>query len=156
MNLHRALPTKESAIEVKLACKRHPQKGSKNNLDGLYEVLALSYVGHKVDQYTSVIREPVMLELTDRNNANAILRTSDDPKTKLKDYVDRCGSRLLANQLKQKSQPYKRTHQNSERDRNMMHRKRDNASGISSNMSNISRAKRVRIPKLLANLHSNA
>ena len=37
-------------------------------------------------------------------------------------------------------------------DREMKHRKRDNASGVSSNESNIARAMQVRRPKVLANL----
>ena len=37
-------------------------------------------------------------------------------------------------------------------DREMKHRKRGNASGVSSNKSNIARAMRVRRPKVLANL----
>ena len=37
---HRAIPLKESAVKINFARKRNHNKGSKRNLDGLYEVLA--------------------------------------------------------------------------------------------------------------------
>ena len=56
--LHRAIPFKESAVRVKIARKRQPNRRSKKNLDDLYEMLAPGSVVQKTNQYTSVIREP--------------------------------------------------------------------------------------------------
>ena len=60
-------PLKVSAVQIILARKRYPQKGSKENVDELYELLAPTSVLHKVVQYTSVIRQPGKLDVEVRN-----------------------------------------------------------------------------------------
>ena len=54
--------------------------------------------------------------------------------------------------MEAKKLSHKRIHKNSEGDRKMKHPKRDTASGVSSNQSNIARAMLVRMPKVPPNL----
>ena len=88
---HRPLPLKEHAVQLNIARKKHLHKRSKKNLDGLYEVLAP--VVQKTDQYTSVIRELVKVELTVRNSDIAKFGTREERKTKLTEYINRRGPR---------------------------------------------------------------
>ena len=39
--IHRAIPIKEPTVQVSIARKKHPNKRSKKNLDGIYEVLQI-------------------------------------------------------------------------------------------------------------------
>ena len=89
--IHRALPIKKPTVLLNIACKKHPNKRSKRNLDGLYEVLAPGSVVQKADQYTSVIREPGKLEVTVRNSDIAKFGTRDERRTKLTEYINRRG-----------------------------------------------------------------
>ena len=75
---HRPIPLKEHRVQLNIARKKHPDRRSKNNLDGLYEVLAPGSVVQKTDQYTSVIREPGKLEVTVRNSVITKFGTRDE------------------------------------------------------------------------------
>ena len=88
--IHCAFPLKESAVQIKIARKRHPNKRSKKNLDGLYKVLALGSVVQKTYQKTSVIREPG----NRRHGCNSDIMKFGT-KTKLQIYKNRGGPRLL-------------------------------------------------------------
>ena len=65
---HRPISLKEHTVQLNIARKKHLNKRSKKNIDGLYEVLAPGSVVQKTDQFTSVIREPGKLEVTVRNS----------------------------------------------------------------------------------------
>ena len=54
----RPIPLKEPAVELNLARKIHGNRRSKNNLEGLYEVLAPGSHILKVSPTTSTIKEP--------------------------------------------------------------------------------------------------
>ena len=58
--------------------KKHPNKRSKKNRDGLYEVLTPGSVVQNTEQFTSVIREPGKLEVTVRNSDFAKFGTHDE------------------------------------------------------------------------------
>ena len=88
IKIHRALPIKEHKVQLKIARKKHPNKRSKENLDGLYEVSAPGSVVQKTDQYTSVIREPGKLEVTVRKSDIAKFGTRDQRNTKLTEYIN--------------------------------------------------------------------
>ena len=74
-----------------IACKRHPNKWSNENLDGLYEVVAPGCVVQKTDQHTSVIREQGKLDVTVCNSDIAKFGTRDERKKKLTEYINMRG-----------------------------------------------------------------
>ena len=86
-------PRVNDSLLINIARKNHPNRRSKKNPDGLYEVLAPGSVVQKTDQYTSVIREPGKVEVTVRNSDIAKFGTRDETKTKLMEYVNRRGPR---------------------------------------------------------------
>ena len=150
---HRPIPLKEHTVPLNIARKKHPQRRSKKNLDGLYEVLAPRSVMQKTDQYTSVIREPGKLEVTVRNSDIAKIGTRDERKTQLMDYVNRRGPRVHQKTTEAKILSHTNEFtQNQKGYRKMKHRKRDTGTGVSSNKSNITRAMQVQMPKVPANL----
>ena len=131
---HRAIPLKEHAVQIHIARKRHPHKRSKNNLDGLYEVLAPRSTVQKTDQYTSVIREPGKVEKTVRNSDIAKFGTRDERKTQLMEYVNRRGPRIHEKTTEAKIFSHiKESTRIQKRDRKMKHRKRETESNVSSN-----------------------
>ena len=139
-------------MQINIARKKHPQKLSKKNLDGLYEVLAPGSVVQKTDQNTSVIREPEKVEVAVRNSDIAKFGTRDERKTKLMEYVNRRGPRIHEKTTEAKIFSHiKESTRIQKGDRKMKHRKRETVSGVSSNKSNIARAMRVRIPKIHEN-----
>ena len=150
---HRPIPLKEHTVQLNIARKKHPNRRSKKNLDGLYEVLATGSVVQKTDQYISVMRETGRLEVTVRNSDIAKFGTCDERKTQLMAYVNRRGPRVHEKSTEAKNLSHTKEFTRNQRgDRKMKHRKRDTGSGVSSNKSNIARAMRVRMPKLPANL----
>ena len=134
------------------APKRHPNKRSKKNLDGLYEVLAPGSVVLKTDKHKSVICEPGKLDVTICNRDIAKFDTQDKRKTKLSDYINRRGPRTFDKPTEAKilrlTKEFTRIQKG---DRKMKHCKRATASRISSNRSNTARAMRVRMPKIPSN-----
>ena len=136
-------------MQINIARKKHPHKRSKNNLDGLYEVLAPGSVVQKTDQCTSVIREPEKVEVTVRNSDIVKIGTHDERKTKLMEYVNRRGPRIHEKTTEAKIFSHiKESTRIQKGDRKMKHCKRETGSGVSSNKSNIARAMRVRMPKI--------
>ena len=93
---HRPIPLEEHTVQLKIARKKHPNRLSKKNLDGLYEVLAPGLVVQKTHQFTSEIREPGKLVVTVRNSDLAKFGTRDERKTKLTKYINRRGARVYA------------------------------------------------------------
>ena len=91
---HHPIPLKEHTVQLKIARKKHPNRRSKKNLDGLYEVLAPGSVVQKTDQFTPVIREPGKLEARVRNWDIAKCGNRDERKTKLTEYINRRGPRV--------------------------------------------------------------
>ena len=76
----------------------------------------------------------------------------DERKTKLSDYFHRRGPRNFEKSTEAKILSHTKEFTRIQKgDRKMKHRKRDTASGISSNRSNIARAKQVRMSKMLSN-----
>ena len=149
---HRPIPLKEHAVQNNIARKKSSHRQSKKNLDGLYEVLFPGPVLQKTDQYTSIIREPGKLEVTLRNSDIAKISTRDERKTKLMDYVNRRGPRVHEKTTEAKILYHiKESTRIQKGDRKMKHRKRETEGGVSSNRSNIARAMRVRMPKVLEN-----
>ena len=133
--------------------KKHPNRRSKIELDGQYEVLAPGSVVQKTDQFTSVIREPGKLEVTVRNSDITKFGTRDKRKTKLTEYINRRGPRVHEKKTEAKILSHTKEFTRIQKgDRKMKQRKRDTASGVSSNKSNIARALRVRMPKVPPNL----
>ena len=100
---HRPIPLKEHTVQLNIARKKHPNRRSKKNLDGLYEMLAPGSVVQKTDQYTSVIRESGKLEVTVRNSDIAKFGTHDERKTQLMEYVNRRGPRVHEKSTEAKS-----------------------------------------------------
>ena len=150
---HRRIPLKEHTVQLNIARKKHPNKRSKKNLDGLYEVLAPGSVVQKTDQYTSVIREHGKLKITFRNSDIAKFGTRDERKTKLMDYVNRTGPRVHEKSTEAKILSHTKEFMRIQKgDQKMKNRKSDTGSGVSSNKSNIARAMRIRKPKVPANL----
>ena len=86
---HRPIPLKEHTVQLNNARKKHPKRRSKENLDGLYEVLAPGSVVQKTDQFTPLIREPGKLEARVRNRDIAKCGNRDERKTKLAEYINR-------------------------------------------------------------------
>ena len=143
----RAFPLKEHAVQINIARKRHPHKRYKKNLDGLYEVLAPGSTIQKADQYTAVIREPGKVEITVRNSDIAKFGTRDERKTQLVKYGNRRGPRIHEKTTEAKIFSHiKEANRIQKGDRKMKHR--ETRSGVPSNKSNISRAMRVRMPKI--------
>ena len=150
---HRPIPLKEHAVQINIARKKEPHRRSKENLDGLYEVLAPGTVVQKTDHHTSVIREPRKLKVTVRNSDLANFGTRDERKTNLMDYVNRRGPRVHEKTTEAKIMSHIKESTRIQRgDRKIKKRKRETGSGISSNRSNIARAMRVRMPKVPENL----
>ena len=137
---HRPLPLKEHAVQLNIARKKHLHKRSKKNLDGLY-VLAPGSVVQKIDQYTSVIREPGKMEVTVRNSDIAKFGTREERKTKLTEYINRRGPRKHEKTTEAKILSHINESTRIQKgDRKMKHRKRETGSGVSSNQSNITYA----------------
>ena len=133
--------------------KKHPNRRSKKNLDGLYEVLAAGSVVQKTDQFTSVIREPGKLEVTVINSDIIKFGIRDERKTKLTKHINRRGPRVHEKSTEAKLRSYTKEFTRIQKgNRKMKHRKRDTGSGVSSNESNIARVMRVRMPKVPPNL----
>ena len=148
---HRPLPLKEHAVQLNIARKKHLHKRSKKNLDGLYEVLAPGSVVQKTDKYTSVIREPGAI-VTVRNSDIEKIGTREERKTKLTEYINRRGPRTHEKPTEAKILSHiKECTRIQKGDRKMKHRKRETGSGVSSNKSNIARARRVRMLKVPEN-----
>ena len=145
----RPITLKESAEELKLARKIHGKRRSKENLEGLYEVLAPGSHILEVSPTTSTIKEPGKPVVTVRNSDIAKFGTQLERQTPLKAYADRRGPRsgkklveeLIQSHLKEFTRKQKG-------DKKMKHRKRDPGSGVSPSKANISRAMRGRIPKI--------
>ena len=93
--LQRTIPLKESAVRIIIARKRHPNKRSKKNIDGLYQVLAPGFGVQKTNQYTSVIREPGKLDAIVRNSNIAKFGNRNERKIKMTDYINRRWPRIL-------------------------------------------------------------
>ena len=149
---HRPLPLKEHAVQLKITRTKHLHKRSKKNLDGLYEVLAPGSVVQKTEQYTSVLRDPGIVEVTVRNSDIAKFGTREERKTKLTEYINRRGPRTHEKTTEAKILSHiKESTRIQKGDRKMKHRKRETGSGVSSNKSNIARAMRVRMPKIPEN-----
>ena len=89
---HRPITLKEHTVQLNIARKKHPNRQSKTNLDGLYEVLTPGSVVQKTDQFT--IREPGKLEVTVRKSNIAKYVTRDERKIKLTAYIYRRGPRV--------------------------------------------------------------
>ena len=107
----------------------------------------------KTNQFTSVIREPGKLEVIFRNSNFAKFGTRDEWKTKLTEYINRRGPRVHEKSMEAKILSHTKEFTRIQKgDCKMEHRKRDTTSGVSSNISNIARAMRVRMPKLPPNL----
>ena len=141
---HRPIHLKEHTVQLNIARKKHPNKRSKKNLDGFYEVLALGSVVQKTGQYTSVIREPGKLEFRVRNSDIAKFGTRNERKTQLMDYVNRRGPRVHKKLTEAKILSHtKEFTQIQKGDRKMKHCIRDTGSRVLSNKSNIARATRV-------------
>ena len=149
---NRSIPLKEHTVQINIARNKHPQKRSKKNLDGLYELWAPGSVVQKTDQYTSVIREPGKVVVTARNSDIAKFNTRDERKTKLMEYVNCRGPRIHEKTTEAKMFSHiKESTLIQKGDRKMKHRKRETGSGVSSTKSNIARAMRVRMPKIPEN-----
>ena len=141
---HCPIPLKENTVQLNIARKKHPSRRSKKNLDGLYEVLAPGSVVQKTDQFTSVIRETVKIEVTVRNSDIAKFDTRDERKTKLMDYVNRRGTRLHEKSTEAKINSHIKDFTRIQKgDRKMKHRKGDTGSRVSSNKSNIAQCEYV-------------
>ena len=88
-----------------------------------------------------------------RNSGIAKFGTRDERKTKLTEYINRRGIRNNEKSAEAKILSHKKELKRIQKgDRKMKRHKRDTASGISSNRSNFSRARRVRMPKVPLNL----
>ena len=81
-------------MQLNIARKKHPNRLSKKNVDGIYEVLSPGSVVQKSHQFTSVICEPGKLDVTVRNSVIAKFGTRDERKTKLTKYINRRGPRV--------------------------------------------------------------
>ena len=137
---HRPLPLKEHAVQLNIARKKHLHKRSKKNLGGLY-VLAPGSVVQKIDQYTSVIREPGKMEVTVRKSDIAKFGIREERKTKLTEYINRRGPRTHEKTTEAKMLSHINESTRIQKgDRKMKHRKRETGSGVSSNQSNITYA----------------
>ena len=112
---HRPIPLKEHTVQLNIARKKHPNRRSKTNLDGLYEVLAPGSVVQKTDKFTSVISETEKLEVTVRNSDIANFGTRDERKTNLTEYINRRGPRVNEKSAEAKILSHTKFHTNSER-----------------------------------------
>ena len=138
---------------MSFARNKQPNRRSKKNLDGQFEVLASGSLVKRTDQFKSVIREPGKLEVTVRNNDIATFATHDERKTNLTEYINRRGPRVYEKSTEAKILSHPKEYTRIQKgNRKMKHLKRDMASGVSSNRSNIVCALRVRMPKVLPNL----
>ena len=116
-------------------------------------MLAPGSVVQKTDHFTSVTLEPGKLEVTVRNSDIAKFGTRAEPKTKLTEYINRRGPRIHEKSTEAKTLSHTKQFTRIQKgDCKMKHLKRDTASGVSSNRSNIARAMRVRMPKVPTNL----
>ena len=107
----------------------------------------------KIYPYTSVVRESGKLDVTVRNCVITKFGTGDKRSTELHEYIKRQGPRILEKCTKAKiSSHTKEFTRIQKRDRNMKHRKRDTARGVSSTISNIALAMRAGMPKVPTNL----
>ena len=77
------IPLKKFAVQIKISRKRHPNKWSKKNLDGLLEVWTPESV--KTEKYTSVIRNRGQFGATVRNTDIGKFGTRDETKSELQD-----------------------------------------------------------------------
>ena len=83
----------------------------------------------------------------------ATFGTPDDRKTKLTEYINRRVPRVHEKSTEAEILSQKKEFTRIQKgDQKMKHRKRDKASGVSSNKSNFARAMRVRMPKVSPNL----
>ena len=80
-NKHRSITFKGSALQFKLARKRHPSKLSQKILDDLYGPIAPSLTLRKIGRCTSVISEPGKFDITVRNNNIDKSGTPDEQNT---------------------------------------------------------------------------
>ena len=89
----RPIPLKERAVELNLAWKVHGKRRSKNNLEGLYEVLAPRSHILKFSPTKATINEPGKPIVTVRNSDIAKFGTQLEQQTPLIAYADRRGPR---------------------------------------------------------------
>ena len=138
----------ETSLSVKLAKKKPKTKTSKKSLDGLYEVLAPGSSVVKTNAYTCVIKEPGKREVTNRNSDSAKFGTKADRQTELQIYANwrpKVPSRKITEDLR--NQHAREARKKLEGNKKMKHRKiADDASAVSSILSNVTRALRVRMP----------
>ena len=92
-NTWRPIPLTERAVQLKLTRKVHGNRGSKKNLEGLYEVLPTRYNILKVNPTTSTIKELGEPMVTVRKNDIAKFGTAQEKQSPLKVYADRRGPR---------------------------------------------------------------
>ena len=146
----RPIPLKERAVELNLAREIHGKRLSKKNFKVLYEVLAPGSYILKVSPTTSTTKEPGKPVVTVRNSDVAKFGTQLERRTPLKAYADRRGPRsgekLMEEIIRSQVKEFARKQKG---DKKMKHRKRDPGSGVSSSKSNLSRAMRGRVPKIL-------
>ena len=153
LKANRPIPLKEHTVQHNIARKKHPNRHSKKNLDGLYEMLSPGSVVQKTDQYTSVIREPWKLEGTVSKSDIAKFGTHDERKKQLMDYLNRRGPCVHEKPTEAKILSHTKEFTRIQKgDRKMKHRKRDTGSGVSSNKLNVARAMRISLPKVPASL----
>ena len=137
-------------MELKLAWKIHGKRRSKKNLEGLYEMLAPGSNILKVSTTTSTIKELGKPVVTVRDSDIATFGFSQERQTPLKVYADRRGQRTGEKLVEELMQSHiKKSTRKNKGDKKMKHRKRDPGSGVSSSKSNISRAMRGRMPKII-------
>ena len=87
-SLCRHIPFLERLLQVKIARKVHGKRRSKNNFEGLYEVLAPGSHILKVSPTTSTIKELGKAIVTVRNFDNAKFRTQQEHQASLNVYID--------------------------------------------------------------------
>ena len=93
------------------------------------------------------------MEVTVRNNDIAKFGTRNERKTKLTEYINRRGQRVYEKSTEAKILSHTKEFTRIQKgDRKMKHRKRDTASLVSSNRSNVARTMRVRMQKVSPNL----
>ena len=143
----RPIPLTEGAVQLRLSRKNHGKRLSKKNLEGLYEVLAPGSNIIKVSLTTPTIKEPGKPTVTVRNSDVAEFVTLQERQTPLKVYVDRGGPQTCETLLHEQIQSHvKQCTRKLNGDKKMKRPRRESGSGVSSSRSNISRAKRGRIP----------
>ena len=152
----RPIPCSERSVQVKLAGKLHENQRQKNNLDGLYEVLAPGSTVCKVSPTTSVIKEPHKQEVRVRNSDIAKFGTRAERDTDLAQYIDRRPKKINEKTIEHKIYKNKRDlirKNTGDKKIKRNRRQSDDVSVVSSgrscisSASNIARSLKMRIPK---------